>query len=148
MAAIESDVLGTVAQHRDDRRRHRPTQTPGNNTSTTTLEVSSESADLGVSKQGEPNPVVAGGQVTYTVTVSNDGPSTARDVTITDTLPAGFAYVAGSASPSQGTCEEPSGGVLGCDLRRRGRMASTATVTFTMDGSLRLHRLGQQHGDG
>jgi len=46
-------------------------------------------ADLSITKTGVPNPVVAGEQLTYTLTVSNAGPSHARNVVVTDTLPAG-----------------------------------------------------------
>jgi uncharacterized repeat protein (TIGR01451 family) len=44
---------------------------------------------LSITKTGHPDPVVAGTQLTYTLTVSNAGPSHARNVIVTDTLPAG-----------------------------------------------------------
>jgi uncharacterized repeat protein (TIGR01451 family) len=53
------------------------------------------SADLSVSKSDSPDPVLAGNRVTYTITASNAGPSTAQNVTVTDTLPAGTTYVSG-----------------------------------------------------
>ncbi|NUT31600.1 MAG: DUF11 domain-containing protein, partial [Hamadaea sp.] len=53
------------------------------------------SADLSVTKVDSPDPVLAGKQLTYTITVSNAGPSTAQNVTVTDTLPAGTSYVSG-----------------------------------------------------
>ncbi|MBA2592590.1 MAG: DUF11 domain-containing protein, partial [Gammaproteobacteria bacterium] len=40
--------------------------------------------------------------MTYTVPVTNNGPSNATGVTMTDTLPAGVSFV--SATPSQGSC--------------------------------------------
>ncbi|WP_158553906.1 COG1361 S-layer family protein [Micromonospora deserti] len=58
----------------------------------TTVEAS---ADLSVTKSDSPDPVVAGEEITYTITVSNAGPSTAQNVTVTDTLPAGTTYVSG-----------------------------------------------------
>ncbi|GAG94942.1 unnamed protein product [marine sediment metagenome] len=42
------------------------------------------SADLSVSKTGEPDPVTAGNRITYIITVSNAGPSNAANVTLTD----------------------------------------------------------------
>ena len=46
--------------------------------------------------------VPLGQNVTYTVTVTNNGPTTATGVSLTDTLAAGLVLV--SATPSQGTC--------------------------------------------
>jgi len=55
--------------------------------------VVAKSVDIAVANPGDP--------VTYTVTVTNNGPDTATGVTITDTLPAGTTLV--SSAPSQGT---------------------------------------------
>jgi len=43
-------------------------------------------ADLSISKTGVPDPVAVGGILTYTIVYTNDGPSDANDVVITDTL--------------------------------------------------------------
>ncbi len=51
-------------------------------------------ADLGVIKSDTPDPVAAGGTLTYTIVVTNYGPSDAQNVVITDTLPADVAFVA------------------------------------------------------
>ncbi len=51
-------------------------------------------ADLGVVKSDTPDPVAAGGTLTYTIVVTNYGPSDAQNVVITDTLPADVAFVA------------------------------------------------------
>ena len=53
------------------------------------------SADISVDKSDSPDPVLAGDQVTYTITAANAGPSTAQGVVLTDTLPAGTTYVSG-----------------------------------------------------
>jgi uncharacterized repeat protein (TIGR01451 family) len=60
--------------------------------------VSDFTADLILTASGLPNPVLLGGNVTYTLTVTNLGPATATGVTISDTLPSAFHLV--SASPS------------------------------------------------
>src|SRR5207249_5472298 len=44
-----------------------------------------------------PNPVVVGGTLTNTITVTNTGPNNALNVAVTDTLPGGVNFV--SASP-------------------------------------------------
>lgn len=61
------------------------------------------SADLAITKTASPNPVVAGTNLTYTITVSNAGPSTATGVVITDTIPAQVSVL--SVTPSSGSCK-------------------------------------------
>ena len=70
-------------------------------------------ADVSVSKVDSADPVTAGTGFSYTVTVSNAGPSDATLVTLTDTLPAEVSFV--SAVPDQGSCSELVGTVT-CDL--------------------------------
>jgi len=62
---------------------------PANNTATATITVI-PAADLSLTKTSSPNPVVAGQQVIYTLTVTNNGPDTAVNTKIVDTLPPGF----------------------------------------------------------
>ncbi|MEM8911373.1 MAG: SdrD B-like domain-containing protein [Planctomycetota bacterium] len=52
---------------------------------------------------------VAGGFVTYQVTVTNDGPSQARGVEVTDTLDANLTLVAGSFSTTDGVTISQAG---------------------------------------
>jgi uncharacterized repeat protein (TIGR01451 family) len=54
-------------------------------------------AALAVSKSAQPSPVTAGQLVTYTVLVTNSGPSDAANVTVYDLLPAGFSHVSSVA---------------------------------------------------
>jgi uncharacterized repeat protein (TIGR01451 family) len=48
-----------------------------------------------------------GDTVTYTVTLTNDGPLTANNIEVTDSLPANFAFV--SATPSSGSFDDATG---------------------------------------
>lgn len=66
-----------------------PDPNPDNNISTDTTPVR-PSADISVIKRASPNPVLAGGQLTYTLLISNAGPSTSENVTLSDPLPAGL----------------------------------------------------------
>ncbi len=59
-----------------------------------------------------PDPVSSGGNLTYSITVSNSSGLAASDVTLTDTLPAGVNLV--SATTSQGTCTGTN--VVTCNL--------------------------------
>jgi uncharacterized repeat protein (TIGR01451 family) len=75
-------------------------------------------ADLAITKTG-PARVNADGDVTWTLVATNNGPSTATGVTVTDTLPGGVSL--SSASPGQGTCS----GSLSCSLGTLAKGAST-----------------------
>jgi uncharacterized repeat protein (TIGR01451 family) len=80
-------------------------------------------ADLALTNSDSPDPVVAGQLLTYTLTTSNAGPSTATGVQVTDDLPAGVTFV--SATPSQGTCSQ-SNATVTCPL---GTIAADADAT-------------------
>ena len=80
------------------------------------------SADVGISKADDVDPVTAGSALTYTVTVDNSGPSDASGVVMTDALPAGVTFT--SATPDQGSCSE-SAGTVTCLI---GTIASGASV--------------------
>ena len=60
-------------------------------------------ADISLSKSDSPDPVVAGTQLTYVISVANAGPSAAPNVFVTDSLPAQVSFV--SATPSAGSCQ-------------------------------------------
>lgn len=85
----------------------------GANNSASESTAVNTSADLSVAKTDSADPAVAGGSLTYTVTVTNNGPSTATGVSLTDTLPAGVTFV--SSTPGSPTCTE-SGGTVTCNL--------------------------------
>ena len=72
-----------------------------NNTATTRTTVL-QSADLSITKTVTPDPAVPGSPLTFTLRVANSGPSTARTVTVLDSLPDGLTGA--TATPSSGTC--------------------------------------------
>ena len=82
--------------------------------------------DLVIFKADSPDPVVAGSQLTYTLSVLNNGPSAASGVTVVDTLPAGITYQ--SATTSQGTVSR-SGSTITAAV---GQLASGASATVTI----------------
>ena len=89
------------------------------------------SADLAITKSVSPNPVIAGTNLTYTITVSNAGPSTATGVVVTDTLPAQISVL--SVTPSSGTC---TAGIPGNPLQpltcTMGNVAKSGTATVVV----------------
>jgi uncharacterized repeat protein (TIGR01451 family) len=54
-------------------------------------------ADLDVTKSVDDNTVDTNQQITFTITVTNNGPYTAENVTVNDTLPAGLEFVSASS---------------------------------------------------
>jgi uncharacterized repeat protein (TIGR01451 family) len=86
------------------------------------------SADLSIVVSDLPDPVAAGGTLTYTLTVANAGPSDATAVGVTDTLPADVTY--SGATPSQGSCSQLAG-LVTCSL---GTLAAggSATIDITV----------------
>ena len=99
----------------------------GNSTGTTVTEVTA-SADLRIVKTAPP--AVAGDEITFTLEVTNDGPSDATGVVVTDGLPEEYAFV--SAAGPDGPCPDPVAGELSCEVGSLAAGAS-ATVTVTMD---------------
>ncbi|MBN1191251.1 MAG: DUF11 domain-containing protein [Dehalococcoidales bacterium] len=73
-----------------------PDSDPENNSSTSQTTVDT-SADLSVTKTAEET-VFAGDDLTYTLTVANNGPSHATAVMVTDTVPAGTTYHSSTAT--------------------------------------------------
>lgn len=70
------------------------------------------SANLAITKTASPNPATSLANLTYRITVTNNGPSPASNVNITDQLALGPAFV--SAIPTQGTCSGPP--TITCNL--------------------------------
>ncbi len=79
-------------------------------------------ADLVITKTAQPKPVVAGENITYTITVTNSGNSDAKNVVVTDLLPADLTFV--RASMTTGSWLAPNWTL--------GTLANGATETLTL----------------
>ncbi|MFC1600368.1 Calx-beta domain-containing protein, partial [Patescibacteria group bacterium] len=113
---------------------------PDDNTDDETTPVNTN-ADLGIEISDNPDPVAAGGTLTYTLEITNHGPSDAPSYTVTHNLPqipVPVSFV--SAVPADaGNCSYSSGVVL-CNLFNLsandsppGNNVTTVTVTVTVD---------------
>jgi uncharacterized repeat protein (TIGR01451 family) len=76
---------------------------------TNIVAVPQPEADLAVAEVDLVDPVNAGDKISYTITVTNNGPDTAEGVVVTGTIPEGSTFF--SATP-QAACSERSGAVL------------------------------------
>ena len=120
---VDSDVAhGTVLTNSASVSSDTTDPMSGNNSTTEQTTVNAE-ADLSISKSDAPDPVLAGNQLVYTITVSNAGPSDAQNVSVSDTLPAGLSNVVTS-----GCGEDPNGG-SSCSL---GTIAAGGSAMYTI----------------
>ncbi len=102
---VRIDVAGTDAQDINDRATVEsltPDPNTGNNVADDGITVRGE-ADLRIAKTAAPDPVIAGNNLTYTLTATNDGPSSAVNVVVEDVMPAGVALVS-ITPPAGGSC--------------------------------------------
>ena len=83
--------------------------------------------DLAVTKAAT-SPTPLNGKVTYTMVVTNNGPSAATNVTLADPAPTGIAY--DSATPGAPACQV-SAALVQCSL---GSLAAGQSVTVTVTG--------------
>jgi uncharacterized protein (TIGR03437 family) len=83
------------------------------------------SADLAITLADSRDPVMINNQLTYSLTVTNNGLDPAVGVRVTDTLPAGVSLV--SSAPSQGSCSGAS--EINCEI---GNLASGDSATITI----------------
>lgn len=93
-----------------------PDPSGGNNTSNETQNIVRTSADLAITKTG-PASVVAGNNITYTLTVTNNGFSDAQNVLVKDTLPPNVSFVSlGAGSDPRFACQPDNGnaGIVNC----------------------------------
>ena len=105
-----------------------------------------EEADLSITKSHPSGVVRAGDDVTYTLTVRNLGPGTARNVVVTDTLPTGLSYH--EASGTGWSCSAIAlvvTSTLAGDLAANTSAPLTITAITSISGRARGDELGVGH---
>ncbi|HET9212576.1 MAG TPA: DUF11 domain-containing protein [Thermoanaerobaculia bacterium] len=96
------------------------------------------SADLSVTKVDDPDPVMAGSSLVYTVTVSNEGPDSAGNATFDDPLPAGTTFQS-LASPGGWGCTTPAvgaNGTVSCSNASFTPGSAVFTIAVTVDAGV------------
>jgi len=113
-----------------------PDPNTANNSVTTITRVNPPASDLAVGLFDAPDPVLLGEPLTYTVSVTNNGPSIASGVTITNTFP--ISALIQSASSSQGNAVISGNLVILSvgSLTNGGRATGTIVVTPGAEGTL------------
>ena len=95
------------------------------------------SADFSLTITDSPDPVATNSSLTYTITVTNNGPD-ATTSTLTDVLPAGVTYVSATPNPSGGSNCAQAAGTVTCTLASLNSGSSnvvTLVVTPTTAGT-------------
>ncbi|MEQ8995170.1 MAG: DUF11 domain-containing protein [Coleofasciculus sp. B1-GNL1-01] len=109
-----------------------PDSAPGNDEpeedDQASLNLPTQIADLSLSKTADNTDPSIGESLTYTVTLRNDGPSTATNVAVTEQVPEGLTF--SSANPSQGSYDSNTG------IWSVGTLASGATVRLQVTGTV------------
>jgi uncharacterized repeat protein (TIGR01451 family) len=103
---------------------------PGPNPATVTTRVSTFAADLSVDVSDAPDPVEAGGHLSYTITVANSGPGRATGVSLADY----FSYQT-TKLVSWSQDSGPDFALSGCceyTPRAEGTLAAGESATFTL----------------
>jgi uncharacterized repeat protein (TIGR01451 family) len=102
---------------------------PTNNRATDT-DLPSPQADLGVTNTDASGTYTAGTPLTYTVVVSNNGPSAVRGASVSDTLPGASTGATWTAAASAGASVADAGG--SGDIATTVDLLPGASVTFTI----------------
>jgi uncharacterized repeat protein (TIGR01451 family)/CSLREA domain-containing protein len=97
-----------------------------NDSAPASITISTQSADVGVVKSA-PASVIAGNNMTYTLTVTNSGPGAAQGITLTDNLPFGVTLVSQNQTSGPSFTLANTGNVVGDTLTA---MASGATAVI------------------
>jgi uncharacterized repeat protein (TIGR01451 family) len=124
---IASGALGTLSNTASVAPPAGVTDPSLSNNSATDTDILTPQPDLAIAKADSADPVSPGDPLTYTLTVTNLGPSDDTAVTVSDPLPAGVTFVSSTPGPPQCAL---AGSTLDCSL---GPMAAGATTTVTID---------------
>ncbi|MDQ1692210.1 MAG: hypothetical protein QOD87_2318, partial [Pseudonocardiales bacterium] len=103
-----------------------------NNTATSSTPSAPAADLLAIKSKATPDPVVPGKPVSWTVTVTNNGPSTAVAPVVSDTVPSAVTGVSIPTVPPGWTCA-----AVGQDVScQAASIPSQTSVTFTIGGDL------------
>ena len=102
VVSVRPDTIGPI--HNDTRVSSASLDTNNSNNYATGATQVDAAADISITKTASPASVVPGQPLTYKLTVANDGPSLARNVTVTDTLPSVVHLTSTTIASGGGVC--------------------------------------------
>jgi uncharacterized repeat protein (TIGR01451 family) len=102
-----------------------------NNNSAQDTDTLTPQADVSVTKTDSPDKVLPGQNLTYTIVVTNQGPSDAQNVTLNESTPANTTFVS-FAAPAGWTSMTPAPGGTGLITSNISTLAAGASATFTL----------------
>ena len=142
--AIDAGLTGTLSNTASVSLPNGVTDPNGGNNSATDTDSLSPQADLSITKDDGVTSAVPGADITYTITVTNNGPSTVTGATVSDPLPAGTTFVSATNEatydPGTNTVQFTTGTLtsggsarfeltLAIDPALTGTLSNTATVS-------------------
>ncbi len=126
---------GTVITATDNVSATTPDANPTNNSAdAVTIVAGAGQTDLAVATSDTPDPVSQGNNITYTQSVTNNGPIAETNATFTDTIPANTTLIS-FVPPLNWTCNPILAGATGtftCTLNGGNTIAVGASVSFPM----------------
>jgi uncharacterized repeat protein (TIGR01451 family)/fimbrial isopeptide formation D2 family protein len=96
------------------------------------VQITVNCPNVTVLKTADKDPISAGDDAAFTILVTNEGPGTAKSVTLNDLLPADVSWSISPAYSGPGTCSIDSSGTLTCQF---GNMNAGATATIHVKGA-------------
>jgi uncharacterized repeat protein (TIGR01451 family) len=124
-STVTATTVGALTQTMTVSGNETDPNTANNSSSVSTTVNPSTAADLNLTLTDSPDPVKKGAKLAYTVTVKNNGPQTAHNVSLTDTLPANIVFE--QVTTTRGSCSGTA--TVTCAL---GTIASGATAKVTI----------------
>lgn len=123
---VQNFVVGTSASNTNN----------ANDTASVTTSYLTPDADLSTTNSDSPDPVNPGGTITYTQSITNNGPDAAVNAVFSQTLPASVGFQTLSA-PAGWTCgTTPAAGASGPINCTKSSMANGETGAFTVTVSV------------
>ena len=130
---IDSAATGTLVNTASAAVPGGVTDPQGANNSATDTDTLTPQADFSITKTDGQLAATPGGPITYTIQVSQGGPSESPAATVTDTFPAAITGVTWTCSASAGsTCPASGNG----DINALVTLQSGGTATFTATGTV------------
>jgi LPXTG-site transpeptidase (sortase) family protein len=146
--SITATVTGTAALTNTATKTAEDQVDPVSGNNSASASVTPVSADIGLTKIVDNATPSLGSNVTFTITATNHGPSSATGVKVTDVLPAGLTYV--SSVATAGTTYDSGTGIWTIGALANGLSAAlsiTATVTTTASVTNTANKTGEDQVD-